>query len=646
MVLENELKAIWNDFISGEPFPASGIRREIGESWVRCKKSNVDPNLTSATIILHGEALAKQKDEYRNLISISRPIMEDLYHLVIGGGFIVSLSDPGGILLEIVGDKIALEDSRVVGFIPGTSWAEDMVGTNSVGTPLFLDKPIQLSRSEHYCRIFQKWAGSGAPIHGPSGKTIGTLNICGPAGKVHAHTLGIVVTAVSAIESRLKVDQTMNSLLSADNYKNTIIESISEGLIAINSDRMVTHINEVLASTFGLRKEEVLNRNLLSFFSRKDSAYHIVNAMEQVTDYEMTFQTEHGKITGLITTRPIVSRGNTVGMLLLFKDIARARRLIQRLSGKETKLSFYDLLGKDAKFLEMVELAKAASKSNSNILLLGESGSGKDIFAQSIHNASSRKKGAFVALNCAAIPRELIASELFGYVEGAYTGARRGGKPGKFELAGGGTIFLDEIGEMPLELQTTFLRVLESRTITRVGGSDVIPVDVRIIAATNRDLAAAVLLGHFRQDLFYRLNVFSIHMVPLRERKIDIPILVDHFLKSIGTKLNRSDINQVSPDVIDVFNRYNWPGNIRELQNVMERAINICNGTVLLPEHLTRELLGVSEPEDMKTMDNYESDLIRSLLAQHKNNVSRVAKAMGVARTTLYRKFLKYNLDV
>ncbi|MGO9138592.1 MAG: sigma-54-dependent Fis family transcriptional regulator [Syntrophales bacterium] len=623
------------------------MRREIYESWRRSKKWKVNPNLTVAPIILEDQKLSRRMKKYGNLLSISRPIMEDIYSLVIGGGFIVSLSDPEGILLEIVGDKVAQEKAQVVNFVPGASWAESMVGTNGMGTPLYLDKPTQVSRAEHYCLYFQKWAGSGAPIHDPSGKISGVLGICGPFENVHSHTLGIVVTAVNAIESQLKVENTMSSLSLADHYKNTIIESISEGLIALDSEGIITHINEVIASLFDIRKEELLNRNLLSIISKKNSAFHnIINKKEIVTDLEMNIVTDHGKIAGLITTRPIIIRGATMGTLLLFKDIARARRLVQHLAGKETKFNFSDLIGKDHKFLETVELARTASGSNSNVLLLGESGSGKDIFAQSIHNASSRKNGPFVALNCAAMPRELIASELFGYVEGAYTGARRGGKPGKFELASGGTIFLDEIGEMPLELQTTLLRVLESRTITRVGGSEVIPVDVRIIAATNRDLSSAVLMGHFRQDLFYRLNVFSIHMVPLRDRKNDLNLLVDHFLKTISAKLNKSTIKNVSPEVMALFTRYNWPGNIRELQNIMERAINICSGEVLLPEYLSRELSGFEEPEVLKAKDHYERDLICSFLSQYHNNISRVAKSMGIARTTLYRKLRKYKLSI
>ena len=644
---ETQLKSIWRAFVNGESVPAAGVRNEILESWKRCRDRNISPTLNSASIILNADALDKHRKEYENLLAISRPIMENLYSLVNGAGFIVALSDENGILLEIVGDEATRKEGQTVYFMAGTSWAEDMVGTNGIGTALYLDKPIQVFRNEHYSRTFHQWTCSSAPIHDPSGKILGVLDISGPFEKVHSHTLGIVIMAVSAIESQLKVERTMNHLLLADRYKNTVIESISEGLIAFDSAGNVTHVNEVISSLLGLKREEVLGKNLLSFIPQKNIVlHHALGRKDRITDYEVDIVTDHGKITGLITTRPIVIHGKTVGTLLLFKDIARARRLVQHLSGKETKLNLSDMIGTDLGFLETVELARKASEGNSNVLLLGESGSGKDIFAQSIHNASKRKRGPFVALNCAAIPRELISSELFGYVEGAYTGAKRGGKPGKFELANGGTVFLDEIGEMPLELQTTLLRVLESRTITRVGGTETIPVDVRIISATNQDLSSAIRLGHFRQDLFYRLNVFSISMVPLRNRKSDIPLLVNHFLKAISVKLNKN-VKGVSPEVIALLCKYSWPGNIRELQNVIERAINICDGAEkILPEHLSRELFGQKKPEVSKSKEQYETDLIHTLMAQYNRNLSRVAGAMGIARTTLYRKIRKYNLSI
>lgn len=645
--MDNNLRNIWNDYNKCMPIPPERIRSDVYESWERCRKRGMDPYMKMAPVRFHGEEFAKSLKEYEDILAISRPIMENLNRFVVGGGFVIVLLDYRGTVLEMIGSRESVAIAARVNFSVGAAWAEEDAGTNALGTSLLLDKPIQIFGFEHYCWSYHYWSGSAAPIHNEAGQVIGTLDISGPCEKVHTHTLGMIVTAAQAIENQIKLKKIKDCLSLSDNYKETIIESMSDGFIAVDSSGIITHINEVVLSALDFKREKVLHKSLSSCIPEKSTnLYDVLKRPEDVTDYEVNFATNRGKITGMITTRPIIVRGKSVGKVLLFRDIARVKRIIQRLSGKESNLSFKDLIGSDPKFLETVKLARTASESNSNILLLGESGTGKDIFAQSIHNASDRKRGPFVALNCAAIPRQLIASELFGYVQGAYTDARKGGKPGKFELAAGGTIFLDEIGEMPLELQTNLLRVLESKKIMRLGSNEVIPVDVRIIAATNRNLSSAVLLGHFRQDLFYRLNVFSISMVPLRERKNDILPLVDKILKTIRNKLNKNYIVNISPEVLYIFNKYHWPGNIRELQNVMERAINICNGTTILPEHLSKDLSGIKEGPTLKTKSHYEKDLIISLLQQHKNNLSRVADSLNIARTTLYRKIGKYNINV
>jgi len=644
--LDNNLRTVWNDYNKCIPIPPSKLRSEVYESWERCRSRGLDPYMKKAPSRLNSEEFAEILKDNEGLLAISRPIMENIHRFVVGGGFVVVLLDYRGTVLEMIGNKESIEIAGRVNFGVGAAWAEEDAGTNALGTSLLLDKPIQIFGFEHYCWSYHYWSGSAAPIHNESGQVIGTLDISGPCEKVHTHTLGMIVTAAQAIENQIKLKNIKDRLSLADNYKETIIESMSDGFIAVDSTGTVTHINEVVLSALHLKKENVLNKSLLSCIPEKSSnLYDVLKRPEDMTDYEVNFLTDRGKITGLITTRPIIVRGKSIGKVLLFRDFARIKRIIHRLSGQESNLSFKNLIGTDQKFLETVKLARTASESNSNILLLGESGTGKDIFAQSIHNASDRKKGPFVALNCAAIPRQLIASELFGYVEGAYTDAKRGGKPGKFELAAGGTIFLDEIGEMPLELQASLLRVLESRKIMRLGSNEVIPVDVRIIAATNKNLSSAVLVGRFRQDLFYRLNVFSISMVPLRDRKNDIPLLVDKILRIIRKKLNKNYIENISPEVLSIFNKYHWPGNIREMQNIMERAINICNGTTILPEHLSKELSDAREEQTLKTKKHYEKDLILSLLHQHKYNLSKVADSMNIARTTLYRKLNKYNID-
>jgi transcriptional regulator with PAS, ATPase and Fis domain len=286
------------------------------------------------------------------------------------------------------------------------------------------------------------------------------------------------------------------------------------------------------------------------------------------------------------------------------------------------------------------------SQSNSNVLLLGESGSGKDIFAQAIHNASARSNGPYVAINCAAIPRDLISSELFGYSEGAFTGSKRGGNQGKFELADGGTIFLDEIAETPLELQSVLLRVIEDKSITRIGGSRVTSVDVRIIAATNKNLKEEVRKGRFRDDLYYRFNVFTIQMVPLRDRLEDIPLLVECFVQKICDAMGKKRV-RVDGRVLEKFMSYSWPGNIRELQNIIERMINVVHTDELTVDLIPSEVLhGPSRAEVLPRVES-PRDRERQLLEKmvHSGLTKKeIASRMQMARSTLYRKLEKYNL--
>lgn len=327
---------------------------------------------------------------------------------------------------------------------------------------------------------------------------------------------------------------------------------------------------------------------------------------------------------------------------LIMSEISRAKRIARKFSNNTAKLIFDNLLGEDRSFKATIEAARLAARSNSTILLLGESGTGKDVCAQAIHNASTRSRGPFVSINCGASPKELIASELFGYVEGAFTGASRGGNVGKFEMADGGTLFLDEIGEMPLDLQVHLLRVLEQRCLTRLGGHDVIPVDVRIIAATNKNLEQAVEEGYFRRDLYYRLNVITLRMPPLRERQEDIPLLTAHFYRQFY-----DGPAYIPPDYQRLLLEYNWPGNIRELRNIVERTVSLSpNGehsAAYLPD--TFRKITAQLPSAQISLTTMEKKLLIDLLRSKDGNLTQVAGELGIARTTLYRRLKKYGLD-
>ena len=321
--------------------------------------------------------------------------------------------------------------------------------------------------------------------------------------------------------------------------------------------------------------------------------------------------------------------------------------------GKFTALyNFSDIHTANPKMKVLLAYAEAVSAGNATILIEGESGTGKELFAQAIHNASKRANGPFVAINCGVIPAELIGSEFFGYVEGAFTGASKGGKAGKFEMATGGTLFLDEIGEMPLAQQVALLRVLETRTVSRIGDDKLIPVDVRIVCATNKDLYQEVKEGSFRSDLYYRLNVINLRIPPLRERKEDVFLLIGVFIKKYGS--HRFDRKKAFSDekLMALYN-YDWPGNVRELQNIIERMIYIPNGDIdnffdsIISNQIPETAKPVVQEEaERKNKDNDdEKKRILKYMDEFEGNVSMVARKLQISRNTLYKKFKKYKIS-
>lgn len=316
--------------------------------------------------------------------------------------------------------------------------------------------------------------------------------------------------------------------------------------------------------------------------------------------------------------------------------------------------SFDDIYGASHQIRVAKDLAERAARTGSTVLLLGESGVGKEVFARAIHAASSRRGGPFVSVNCAAIPDNLMESELFGYVEGAFTGAAKGGKPGKFELASGGTIFLDEIGDMSLQLQAKLLRVLQTHKIERVGGTREIDVDVRVMAATNKDIAAMVEQGTFRLDLYYRLNVVTIRIPPLRERIEDIPLIISRSLAKLSARCP-TKVTSVSPEALRILLDYDWPGNVRELENVLERALNLADGEVIEVEHLPEHVVSAARSASRlavqragEALDDVvaraEREALLEALKATNNNRSRAAKKLGISRSAFYEKLRKYKI--
>jgi PAS domain S-box-containing protein len=466
---------------------------------------------------------------------------------------------------------------------------------------------------------------------------------------------------------KLTLQDRNRELVLANGRLNNIFKTMSDGVLIIDNDGTVIKTNEVAEHIFGKPSSELLNQSIRNLVGKKaPCAQKILERQESYNDIEVLVDGSVGRIHCLSSGTPILDdQGIASGGVIMLRPIEKVQKLINRFSGAHATFRFNNIIGQSKVLLNTIHIASMAAGGKSNILLEGESGTGKEVFAQAIHNGSSRNKGPFVAVNCGAIPRELIGSELFGYAEGAFTGAKRGGRPGKFELASGGTLFLDEIGDMPLEQQVALLRVLQERSLVRIGDDKVIPVDVRIICATNKNLAEEVEKGHFRQDLYYRLNVVSIKIPPLRERREDISILFNHMLNEIGQELNNK-IKFVDPEVMCLFKEYDWPGNVRELQNVVERIVNINDGDAVKLEHLpnsiknyngnkiveltqwlpSTEIEGLNERKKRKQyQEEKERQRIIDLLDEYGGNISQVAKEMSISRSTVYRRMQQYNIN-
>jgi PAS domain S-box-containing protein len=625
----------------------------VAASWDRCLMGGMDPNQKPVLVRLTGKELENRLKASLSMARVAHPFMERIASFV-SSDLAVFLSDSEGCMVSIIGEA-RLSLLPPVTLEVGTVWSEQQQGTNAVSLVLDEKKPCQITGVEHYLKAYHGLAGAAAPILSSEGAFLGILGVVGPKEAFHMHTLGMVVASSAAIENQLELERTTEQLYS-------VVQAMSDGLIAIDNDGIITHMNHVAGRIFGLKPMACIGQRADEIFRDSLPLLQVIKcAREGFSDRELSVMLNGRRVHVTLTSRPICSQqGQIFGVVLTCREMKSVQRLVTRMVGAQARFTFSDLVGEDPTFCERIEMARRVARSDSTVLLSGESGTGKELFAQAIHNASPRRDGPFVAVNSAALPRDLVESELFGYEEGAFTGARRGGRPGKFELASGGTLFLDEIGDIPLETQISLLRVLQDKQVVRIGGHTPIPVQIRVIAATNKDIVRLVKEGHFRLDLYYRLSVVNVVIPPLRDRGEDVLLLAEHFLRRFARQRGLDRI-EMTPEVKAALMRYAWPGNVRELENAIEQANHLLEGSILELRHLPGRISG--EPGQrtdppclpmnmsswgggIRSLDEVERDAIINAVALSEGNVSSAAKRLGVGRTTLYRKLEKYDIDL
>jgi transcriptional regulator of acetoin/glycerol metabolism len=648
----------WEQYFERDTLDARLVRGAIASSWQRCRSLNVNPLLTSGNDIEELHLLEQRRYEREQLIRVAHPFLQDLSFFVSGSDFQVILTDENGVLLEIAGDERNAARAREVHLCAGANWSEATRGTNAIGTAIIEKAPVQIHAWEHFREENQFLTCSAAPIVDPLGNIVGVIDLSGDCRHANPHTLGMVVATVRAIENQLRLELTMNKLSVASRYSSALVRGFTDGLVAINTEGIVTEINARGGEIFGINSALAKGYPLERLCQADIPILQVVRSGKDYKNQEFTLNPSGRRIQSSASVLRDED-GSILGAVAFFREL-QAHQAVRR--GPVFychRYAFEDIVGDSLPMQKAKDWASLATTCTSTVLILGESGTGKEIFANAIHNASSRSRGPFLAINCAAMPETLIESELFGYNDGSFTGAKKGGQAGKFEMASGGTIFLDEIGEMSVCMQSKLLRVLQERTVSRIGSSQEINVDVRIIAATHCDLSKDVEAGRFREDLYYRLAVLEVKIPPLRERMDDIPALAHCLIGKISTRLERPPV-EASLEFLQKLASYSWPGNVREMENVLERTLIHTRGcTTLTADHLELPTVSVRPPSEHEcsphrpappqaqsggSLRDVEKQAIAEALDFCCGNIKQTAARLGIARNTLYRKMLDYGL--
>lgn len=461
----------------------------------------------------------------------------------------------------------------------------------------------------------------------------------------------------TAINAKLRGISMQKQMDDTHQFTFAMMNALKIGVISVSTSGNIKYANNLACQWINIRRRDLLKIPIKRLIPSWKNIYQLVSSGETFINEEIAIKGHDQNKKYNVTVTPILDQKQTklIGLVIAMRELENVYNLVNKYTGMQARFMFKDIIAKSQIMRKLVQYAQNISDSPSTVLIEAESGTGKEVFAQSMHNASSRRNNGFVAINCAAISDNLIESELFGYDDGAFTGAKKGGHPGKFELANGGTLFLDEVGDMKAEVQVKLLRAIQESAITRVGGEKTIPVDVRIIAATNKDLKDEVEKGNFRLDLYYRLSVIPLKIPALRERMEDLPSLIRFFLNKKSLRLQK-EVPQIRYATLQQFLDYNWPGNIRELENAIEQYV-ILDGNVTFDNLKKREIPNKNQQQSIEnpatpqnaefvptSIKEMEKTLMQQTLLHFNNNMTKTAQSLGISRNTLYLKLKKLGI--
>jgi transcriptional regulator of acetoin/glycerol metabolism len=629
--------------------PPGSVSEVVERSWRRCLDAGLDAGARPVFEPVESARLRQLRDQSHLLTARAQPVMETLYEQIAHTASMVILTDPQGMILHSLGDDDFVARAQQVALQPGVTWDEDHKGTNAIGTALIERTAVSVNGSEHFFPANHFLTCSAAPILDPFGALIGALDVSGDHRGHQPHTLALVRMSAQMIENHLFREQFPGLLLLHFHARPEFIGTLCEGIVAFSPDGRFVSGNRSGLFQLGLTLPELRTHTFDSLF---DVPMHMAMPRARQDGF-MTLKMH----TGVRVFAKAETTGSAKGKVVQIDDFKRtpARTGAGPCRGG-TSPSLDCLNTGDPRMTAAVAKVRRVLGRDITVLIQGETGTGKEWFARAMHEDGPRRNNPFVAVNCAAIPEGLIESELFGYEEGAFTGARRKGAPGKILQADGGTLFLDEIGDMPASLQARLLRVLQERTVTPLGSSRAYPVDVGLVCATHRKLRELIARGHFREDLYYRLNGLVVTLPPLRERT-DLPELIR---KLVEGETQRGEQVEISAEVMELFRRHSWPGNLRQLHNLLRTALAMVDDDgVVTRQHLPDDFLdefgdsglaaaiGVQTvsssderplPLTTGSLEDLEAIAIQRAVELHRGNISAAARDLGISRNTLYRK--------